>query len=76
MTKRESKSMGHLLEHNWTAVSYIFLGVGLLMFLLNITAMLSYLPERYSMIAFNISTFGSIILIIYVVHELTEKNRK
>lgn len=56
---------------NLKSVSLIFLGVGLTMFMLNITSMLVFLPVEYSYIAFDISSFASIMLILFPVYYLT-----
>ncbi len=51
-------------------VSYVFLGVGLSLFLLNISSFLAFLPSRYSAVAFDLSVFSSMIIVIYSVYIL------
>ncbi len=57
-------------------VSTIFLGVGLCLFLLNITSMLSFLPDKYSFTAFDISIFSSMVIVLFATYELHRKNGK
>lgn len=57
-------------------ISLVFLGVGLVMFLLNISGMLAYLPDSYSHSAFNISVFSSMLIIIYATYVLTAEKHK
>ena len=51
-------------------LSYVFLGIGLCLFFLNISVMLSFLPQSYSFTAFDISVFSSIIMILFAVYIL------
>lgn len=73
MTKSMLSSLGVYLEKEWKAVSYVFLGVFLLLFGLNLSAMLSFLPMNYSTLAFNISVFSAVLAIVYIVYTLHEK---
>ena len=57
-------------------VSTIFLGIGLCLFLLNVTSMLSFLPNNYSFEAFYISIFSSMVIILFATYELHRKNGK
>jgi len=49
-------------------ISQIFLGVGLTLFLMNISSILSFLPKEYSYLSFDISVFSSILIIVYSVY--------
>lgn len=52
-------------------ISYVFLGVGFSLFLLNISGLLSFMPGKYNVSAFDISVLSSMIIIIYstyVIH--------
>lgn len=51
-------------------VSYVFLGVGLSLFILNVAAMMSFNPAKYSYYAFDISVFASMMIVIYTVYIL------
>jgi hypothetical protein len=73
MTKNMLENLGGYLEKEWKAVSYVFLGVFLLLFAINLSAMLSFLPVNYSAMAFNISVFASVLAIVYIVYILHEK---
>lgn len=58
-------------------ISLVFLGVGLTLFFLNISTMLSYLPLKYSEIAFDLSVFSSMLIIIYATYNLhMDKEKK
>jgi hypothetical protein len=80
ITKRSYKSEAHRVTNgkeflpDLKEVSLVFLGVGLTMFLLNITAMLVFIPEQYSFVAFDIAIFASIILILIPIYYLTNLN--
>lgn len=50
---------------NKKKVSYVFLGIGLTLFLLNISGMLSSLPFSYNFTAFDISVFSSMLIVLY-----------
>ncbi len=56
-------------------VSLFFLGVGLCLFFLNISSMLSFLPSEYSHVAFDISVFSSMLIILYSVYNLYKKEK-
>ncbi len=77
MVKKKSNSS---VFHDKEKMSYVFLGVGLSLFFLNISAMMSYNPVKYSYYAFDISIFSSIIIVlytVYVIHYTKEvKNEK
>ena len=51
-------------------VSFVFLGVGLSLFILNISAMMSFNPVKYSYYAFDISVFASMTIVIYTAYVL------
>lgn len=77
MAKSKKGSLSELLQREWKAVSYIFLGVGLTLFLLNISALLGLTIANgaidYNYIGFDVSIFSSILLIVYIVYTLHEK---
>jgi len=54
--------------HNRKIVSLVFLGLGLSLFILNISSMLSFLPLNYNKIAFDMSIFASMLIVIYSVY--------
>ena len=70
--ENRDESLASLLKNNKNAVSYIFLGIGLTLFMLNISTLLSFtLPGKYAFTPFDLSTFGSMIIIIaatYMIH--------
>ncbi len=54
-------------------INNVFLGVGLCLFLINISSFISFLPVNYSEFAFNVSVFSSMIIILVAVYNLHEK---
>lgn len=54
-------------------INSVFLGIGLTLFLVNISSFLAYLPSEYSELAFDISVFSSMIIILVAVYNLHEK---
>lgn len=67
------KSLTSYLKKEWKTISYVFLGAFLLLFGLNLSAMLSFMPTEYSTMAFNVSVFTSAMAIVYIVYTLHEK---
>ena len=55
-------------------ISLVFLGIGLTLFLLNVSGILAYLPKSYDITSFDISIFASMIMIIYATYMLHEEN--
>jgi hypothetical protein len=53
-------------------VNLVFLGIGLTLFLMNLSAFLSFLPRDYSEVFFDISIFSSILIIIIATYNLTK----
>lgn len=54
-------------------INVLFLGVGLTLFVINLGTMLSFMPTNYSNLSFNISIFGSILIVVYAIYRITEK---
>lgn len=76
-TTSEEKSLCQRFEHSLggkKVISTVFLGVGLTIFLLNISGFLSYLPKNYNITSFDLSVFSSMIIIIYATYVLHEEN--
>jgi len=69
MVKEHIKKFEKVIS-NQKNVSLVFLGVGLSLFLLNISGILSFLPKSYSFTFFDVSVFSSMIIIIYSVYIL------
>lgn len=72
----ENKSFCERFEHaigGKKTVSFVFLGIGLTLFLLNVSGILAYLPKSYNITLFDISIFSSMILIIYSTYVLHEE---
>ena len=59
------------IKMNNKTISYIFLGVGITIFVLNLASLLSFMPSSYSVIAFDVSVFASIIIILFSVYHMT-----
>ena len=70
--KKALKDFNQALGNSKT-ISYVFLGIGLTLFLLNLSTFLAFLPEKYSVTAFDISTFSSIIIIIYATYVISKE---
>ena len=68
MVKKE-KTFVEWLEQR-RLVANIFLGVGLMLFLINISSFLAFLPWEYNHLTFNISVFSSMIIILFAVYIL------
>lgn len=64
-----SKSFKSLIQDQKT-VNLVFLGVGLILFMLNVSTLLAYLPVTYSYTLFNISVFSSMIVILVAVYNI------
>ena len=76
-TSHEEKSFMQKFEHalgGKKVINIVFLGVGLTLFLLNISGILSFLPRSYNITAFDVSVFSSIVIIIYATYALHEEN--
>jgi len=69
---QKNESFVELILENKDLISYIFLGIGLILFMLNIASLLSFtIPGTYAFTPFDLSTFGSMIIIIsatYMIH--------
>jgi hypothetical protein len=80
MVKHQYKSFSHLIEKEWRAISYVFLGIGLILFLLNISSLLGLTitlgAVEYSYLSFDASVFASVLLILYVVYNLSTTHNK
>ncbi len=73
----EQKSFIQKFEHalgGKKVINIVFLGVGLTLFLLNISGLLSFLPRSYNITAFDVSVFSSMVIIIYATYALHEEN--
>ncbi|MFW5704768.1 MAG: hypothetical protein ACOCXG_02895 [Nanoarchaeota archaeon] len=65
MAKKEEVGFFELIRQNKRNMALIFLGVGLTLFALNISSLLSfYLLNKYDYANFDISTFGSMLIVI------------
>ena len=66
---------GQLLRQNKTFINYIFLGVGLALFFINLVVFMSFVDTlNYSKYLFNISVFASIFIILVTVYNVTMNN--
>lgn len=75
MVKKNQGSLHNFFSHT-REISLVFLGIGLIMFLLNISGLLTHLPESYSHSAFNISVFSSMLIIIYATYVLSANKKE
>jgi hypothetical protein len=76
MTKnriKKSNELVNIIINNWREACYMFLGAGLMLYILNISSLLTNLNATYNSREFGISVFLSVIMIIFLVHTLTEK---
>lgn len=61
-----------LLRRNKTFINYIFLGVGLSLFVVNIAAFMSFVHTMdYSKFLFNTSVFASMLIVLFSVYNVT-----
>lgn len=68
---------GQMLRQNKTFINYIFLGVGLTLFFLNISTFMSFVHDMsYSKAFFNSSVFASILIVLVSVYNITEGHHK
>jgi hypothetical protein len=74
--KRNKGSVGKILEKNHKRINYVFIGIGLTLFVMNITAFISYVKDlNYDFIFFNTAIFSSMILVLIAVYYTTEVNK-
>lgn len=69
-TKEKGKKIQEVLEGNIKNTNYIFLGVGLTMFIMNVTAFLSFVDGVYSYLFFDLSILSSMIIIIITCYNI------
>jgi predicted tellurium resistance membrane protein TerC len=70
--KTKEKDFEGLVNSNGKNVAFIFLGVGLAIFVLNIASFLLPYVVDYNYINFDISTFGAVIIILVSTYMITE----
>ncbi len=69
MVKKYIKKLDKALGNNKN-ISLVFLGIGLSLFLLNISGLLAFLPVKYSFSSFDIPVFSSMLIILFSVYIL------
>lgn len=61
-----------LLRRNKTFINYIFLGVGLSLLVLNLSAFMGYVFDmNYSKVGFNVSVFSAMLIVVVTVYNVT-----
>ena len=74
-SKPKTKSVSKTYLPDSHVLSYVFLGVGITIFILNLASLLSFMPKAYSYVAFDVSVFASIVIILFSAYHLTtDKN--
>ncbi|MFW6285696.1 MAG: hypothetical protein ACOC16_00835 [Nanoarchaeota archaeon] len=72
----KDQSMTEIIVKNHKKTNYIFLGIGLTLFVMNITAFISFVKDvSYDYMFFNTAIFSSIIIILMTVHYITEADK-
>jgi len=64
------KSTLEIIKKNKKNVNYIFLGVGLTLFVLNLSSFISFVNKVYQYTTFDISVFGAMIIILLAVYNI------
>ena len=67
---KNHKNLKEVIKYNKMNLNYIFLGVGLTLFITNITSLISFVNSAYSFSAFNVSIFSAILIIIMSVYNI------
>lgn len=71
MTK--SNNIKSLLEKNHKKTNFVFLGIGLTLFVMNITTLISFVKDmNYNFMLFNVAIFSSMIIVLMSVYYITE----
>lgn len=66
------KSTLEQVFHDKKTISYVFLGVGLVLFVMNLTSLITTGTVSYSKALFNVSVFSSMIIILFAVYNIFE----
>jgi hypothetical protein len=65
------RTFSEIISTNQHNIAYIFLGIGLALFVLNITSLISFaFSANYAYLPFDISTFASIVVILLCVNTI------
>ncbi len=66
------QDMSDFCRRNQRNINYVFLGVGLCLLVMNITAFLGFVADlSYAKLSFNLSVFSSILVILVSINDLT-----
>lgn len=75
-TKQKREKVGKILEKNHKRINYVFIGIGLTLFVMNVTAFISFVKDlNYDFMFFNTAIFSSMILVLIAVYYTTEVNK-
>lgn len=72
MVKKKEKevSFEQLVSKNVKGINYIFLGVGLTIFIMNITAFLSFVKGPYDYFFFDLSVLCSVLIVLVATYNI------
>jgi hypothetical protein len=75
MTKKPN--ITSMIDKNHKKVNTIFLGIGLTLFVMNLTAFISFVKDmNYDFMMYNTAVFSSMIIVLITVYYLTEVYNK
>lgn len=70
---KEYKDLKHFIEKETLPITYVFLGVGLTVLIMNLSGILNFPANSYSFNFFNLSTFASILIIVFAVYKISSE---
>ena len=70
-TKKKDRSFLEFIEEHPRDVNLVFLGVGLIMLGMNLSSFLLHVPMDYPYFWFNLSVFGSLLIVLLTTYNLT-----
>ncbi len=74
MTKKKESGFLELIEKYKSSTNYIFLGVGLCLFAINISTFMSFIKTPdYSMVWFSLAILSSVLIILLSVYNMNSK---
>ena len=74
--KHKSAAVSKLIEENQKKANYVFLGIGVTLFVMNVTAFISFVKDMtYDFMFFNTAIFSSIIIVLISVYYITKVHK-
>lgn len=73
----KASNIKKILEKNHKRTNFVFLGIGLTLFVMNLTAFISFVKDmNYNFIMYNTAIFSSMIVVLMAVYYMTEVKDK